>query len=118
MTNRKEHKTTSMCPFCSIDTVGNHEEKCPSNQTVLLKNWDGWKTIRFSHVQCPYYAMGCIHAGFNTDAENTTYSSNYCLLGYPNPVICPYLKPIFTPEQKTKIIKEDSSTEDSSTKWW
>jgi len=112
MTNGKEHKTMSMCPFCSIDTAGNHEEKCPSNQTVLLKNWDGWKTIRPLHAQCPYYAMGCIHAGFSTDAENTTYSSNYCLLGYPNPVACPWLKLMFIPEHQAlkTIIKKNNLT--------
>ena len=104
MTNGKEQEETSICPFCFTDAAGNHEEKCPSNQTVLLKNWDGWKTIRSSHAQCPYYAMGCIHAGFSTDkearAENTTNPFNYCVLGYPNPVACPWLKLMFLPEYK------------------
>ena len=117
MANEKEHKVASTCPFCFIDIAGNHEEKCPSNQTVLLENWDGWKTIRSSHAQCPYYAMVCIYAGFstagfNTDTENTTYSSNYCLLGYPNPLACPWLKQMFVPEHKAlkTIIKKNNLT--------
>ena len=117
MANEKEHKVASTCPFCFTDVAGNHEEKCIANQTALLENWDGWKTIKFLHVQCPYYTMVCIHAGFITDkearAENTINPFNYCALGYPNPLACPWLKLMFVPEHQTlkTIIKENNSTE-------